>query len=146
MTPSSPRVYQRLHRIRFAECDPAGIVFFPQYFVMLNGLIEDWFDEGLRLGYRKVVAERRVGLPTVRMEADFTAISRFGDDVSLELEVAEIGRRSFTLQHRCIDPLTGQSRMSLRQTLVTTSLDSHRSIDIPADMRLAIERFTQQGT
>ena len=27
-------------RVRFSDCDPAGIVFFPQYMVMLNGVIE----------------------------------------------------------------------------------------------------------
>jgi acyl-CoA thioesterase FadM len=29
----------------------------------------------------------------------------------------------------------------VRQVIVTTDLDSHRAIDIPADLRAAIERF-----
>lgn len=142
----APRAYRRLHRIRFSECDPAGIVFFPQYFVMLNGLIEAWFDDGLGLRYRDVVTARRVGLPTVRLESHFTAISRLGDDVALELRVVRLGQRSITLQHDCVAPETGEQRMTVRQTLVTTSLDTHRSIDIPADVRVAIERFMQEGT
>jgi 4-hydroxybenzoyl-CoA thioesterase len=52
--------------IRFSDCDPAGIVFYPQYFVMFNGLVEDWFDDGLQIGYERLVAQRRIGLPTVR--------------------------------------------------------------------------------
>jgi 4-hydroxybenzoyl-CoA thioesterase len=28
------------HKIHFSECDPAGIVFYPQYFVLFNDLIE----------------------------------------------------------------------------------------------------------
>ncbi|OPE27640.1 4-hydroxybenzoyl-CoA thioesterase, partial [Pseudomonas aeruginosa] len=28
------KLYEQEHRIRFSECDPAGIVFYPQYFVM----------------------------------------------------------------------------------------------------------------
>ena len=55
----------RDRRIRFSDCDPAGIVFYPQYFVMFNGLVEDWFNEGLGVGYRKVVIERRIGRPPV---------------------------------------------------------------------------------
>ncbi|MEO7008669.1 MAG: hypothetical protein ABI156_05925, partial [Caldimonas sp.] len=29
--------FTRSRLIRFSDCDPAGIVFYPQYFVMLNG-------------------------------------------------------------------------------------------------------------
>jgi 4-hydroxybenzoyl-CoA thioesterase len=32
-------------------------------------------------------------------------------------------------------------RVAVRQTIVTTSLDTHRSISIPADLRAAIEAF-----
>ena len=32
--------------------------------------------------------------------------------------------------------------MRMRQVLVFTSLDTHRAVDIPADLRAAIERFT----
>jgi acyl-CoA thioesterase FadM len=35
--------------------------------------------------------------------------------------------------------------MSIRQVLVFTSLDTHRAIDIPTDMRSAIERFTSKA-
>jgi 4-hydroxybenzoyl-CoA thioesterase len=74
--------------VRFSDCDPAGIVFFPQYLVMLNGLVEQWFDEGLRVPYATLLsAGRRVGLPTVRLEVDFTAISRHGDVLTLSTRV-----------------------------------------------------------
>ncbi|HEY1393321.1 MAG TPA: acyl-CoA thioesterase, partial [Methylibium sp.] len=38
-------VFWRERQIRFSDCDPAGIVFYPQYFVMFNGLVEDWVGE-----------------------------------------------------------------------------------------------------
>ena len=68
--------FLRERQIRFTDCDPAGIVFYPQYFVMLNGLVEDWVNEGLGLSYHGLVAERRIGLPTVKLEVDFKAVSR----------------------------------------------------------------------
>jgi 4-hydroxybenzoyl-CoA thioesterase len=55
--------FRRPRLIRFSDCDPAGIVFYPQYFVMLNGLVEDWVNEGLGLSYHGLVAQRRIGLP-----------------------------------------------------------------------------------
>ncbi len=77
-TNADPTLFRRERLIRFSDCDPAGIVFYPQYFVMFNGLVEDWVTDdadGLGIGYRALVIERRIGLPTVRVEAEFTAVS-----------------------------------------------------------------------
>ena len=78
----NPR-FEKPLRIRFGHCDPAGIVYFPQYLVMLNGHLEDWFTDGLGVSYAELLGPRRVGTPTVRLECDFKAISRPGDEVVL---------------------------------------------------------------
>ena len=39
--------YQKEVQVRFGHCDPATFVYYPRYFEMLNGFIEDWFEEGL---------------------------------------------------------------------------------------------------
>ena len=132
--------FQRARMVRFSDCDPAGIVFYPQYFVMLNGLVEDWVSEGLGIGYHALIAERRIGLPTVRLEADFRSVSRMGDRVMLGLAVERLGSRSMTLTLRCFDPASGELRMQMKQVLVTTSLESHRAVEIPQDLRTAILR------
>lgn len=140
----TPPAFSRDRLIRFSDCDPAGIVFYPQYFVMFNGLVEDWFNEGLGLGYQRTVIERRIGLPTVRLEADFKAVSAMGDLVQLSLLVERLGGRSLTLQLRCVGRDDASLRMMMRQVIVTTSLDTHRTIEIPADMRAAISRHDPQ--
>jgi 4-hydroxybenzoyl-CoA thioesterase len=130
--------FRRQRLIRFSDCDPAGIVFYPQYFVMFNGLVEDWVD-AMGIGYRRLIAEQRIGLPTVRLEADFRAVSRFGDSVTLALEVERLGTRSLTLALQCVG--AGEElRMQMRQVLVTTSLETHRAIDVPAALREAIRQ------
>ena len=135
--------FQRARRIRFADCDPAGIVFYPQYFVMLNGLVEDWFNDELQVGYSELVTTRRVGLPTVRLEAEFKAVSRLGDPVQLALEVERLGAHSLTLRLTCIGEGADDVRMRMRQTIVTTSLMTHKAIEIPTDLRDAVTRFAQ---
>ena len=129
--------FQRPRQIRFTDCDPAGIVFYPQYFVMFNDLVEQWVDEALGIGYRNLIMERRVGLPTVRVEADFRAISRMGDAVTLSLAVERLGGRSLTLNLHC-QGTEGAIRMHMRQVIVTTSLVTLHAIDIPSDLRAAI--------
>jgi 4-hydroxybenzoyl-CoA thioesterase len=60
--------------------------------------------------------------------------------VTLGLSVAQLGSRSITLSLRCFEPTSGELRMQVRQVLVTTSLDTHRAIAVPDDMRAAILR------
>lgn len=127
-------------RIRFSDCDPAGIVFYPQYFVMFNGLLEDWVDGPLGIGFADLVSRRRIGLPTVRLEADFRAVSRFGDDVELSLAVERLGGKSLTLALQCRAAGGGELRMAMRQVIVTTSLQTHAAIAVPEDLRAAIEQ------
>ncbi len=133
--------FERERLIRFSDCDPAGIVFYPQYFVMFNGLVEDWVNDGLGVGYRSLLIDRRIGLPTVRVEADFKAVSRMGDKVKLSLAIERLGGRSLTLNLDCVGAEHNDLRMTMRQVLVITSLDSHQAIDIPTDLRTALTRF-----
>ena len=131
-------VFRKERLIRFSDCDPAAIVFYPQYFVMFNALVEDWFEEGLGLPWRSLVVERRIGLPTAHLEVDFRRPSEMGERVTLALGIERLGRRSIGLALACLGP-GGEERIALRQVLVTTSLDTHRAVDVPADIRAAIE-------
>ncbi len=131
--------FERPLRIRFAHCDPAGIVFFPQYMVMFNGLLEDWFTDGLGVAYGALISTRRIGTPTVSLACDFSAISRMGDEVTLGLSVLRIGGASFQLSLGCRQG--GEARVRMTQVLVTTDLDTHRPIAIPDDIRVAMAPF-----
>jgi 4-hydroxybenzoyl-CoA thioesterase len=131
--------FRRKHKIHFSECDPAGIVFYPQYFILFNDLIESWIDELMPEGYHGVIGVRRIGMPTVHLDVDFKAVSRMGDEVWLSLDVERIGNKSLALAWACRG-VDGVVRMSARQTIVTTSLDSHQAIAVPDDLRVAIER------
>ena len=137
MRAMSGAVFTRPHRIHFSECDPAGIVFYPQYFVLFNDLMEAWVDSLLPDGFAGLIGTRRVGLPTVRLEVDFKAVSRMGDDVTLRLQVQRVGSASITLRLSC-EGTDGSLRMQALQTVVCTSLETHRAIEVPADLRAAI--------
>lgn len=135
-------IFTARRRVRFSDCDPAGIVFFPQYFVMLNGFVEQWFDEALGLPYAQLIAQRGIGLPTVRLEAHFTAISRHGDDLDLRLGVEKLGRSSLLLVHEFRAGGSGEPRLRAHQALVCTSLATHRAQPLPNDIRDAVTAFT----
>ena len=141
---NAPRRFVRTVPIRFAHCDPAGIIFFPQYLVLFNGLVEDWFNEGLGVSYAAMLAEQRTGLPIVHLECDFLAIARMGDAVHLDLAVQKLGSRSLELVLRCVGA-DGVIRAVARKVLVFTSLDSHQAVAVPGPIRVAIERWMAGG-
>lgn len=138
MSEQAPIVFERPVRIRFAHCDPAGIVFFPQYLTLTNALVEDWFTDALGIDYADMIARRRVGLPIVKLECEFARPSRMGETVSLELSLTKLGQRSIGID------IVGRGNDGVRfvahQVLVTTSLDTGQSIDMPNDIRAALQR------
>nr|WP_242616951.1 thioesterase family protein [Rivibacter subsaxonicus] len=116
------------------------MVFFPQYLVLLNGLVEDWFTLELGIDYATLIGQRLVGLPTVSLQCEFAAPSRMGEPVDFSLQVERLGGRSITLAVACHGS-DGQLRMRLRQVLVSTGRSDDRTIDIPPDVRAAIAHW-----
>lgn len=103
-------------RVRFADCDAAGIVFFPRYFEMLNGVVEDWFAGPLQASFRQLHMERHVSVPTAVVEARFIAPSRLEDDLTFALTVTKLGGASCGLRYRIT--AAGQLRFEATQTIV----------------------------
>lgn len=126
-------------RIRWAHCDPAGIVFLPQYFVLLNDQVEDWCADGLGVDFARLHGPRGLAIPTVRLECDFERASRLGDAVRLELAVAEVGGASLTLERRVV--AGDEVRLRARQILVCVDGASLRARPWPDDLRGAFERW-----
>jgi 4-hydroxybenzoyl-CoA thioesterase len=135
-------IFERPVRIRFSHCDPAGIVYFPQYLVMTNALVEDWFNEGLNIDYAHMIGQRRVGLPIVKLDCDFSRPSQMGETITLTLNVTAIGRRSISIE--IVGHCNGETRFRSKQVLVTISIESGTSIDIPPDIANALARFAPQ--
>ncbi len=128
--------------VRFSDCDPAGMVFYPHYFVMLNGLVEDWFTHALRVDYATLLGPRSIGLPMVSMQCDFNKPSRMGESITFHLRLLRQGSRSLTLSVHCTGTLPPQSlRWSAQFVMVTTSLAHEGSIPIPQDIVQGITRW-----
>ena len=126
--------------VRFGDCDPAGIVFYPRYFEMFNNLVEDWCARGLGTGFRELHIERRLGFPAVHIETDFKAPSELGDLLRAELRVEKIGGASLTVALRLCGA-DGGERVNARMILALMDLDKRRAQQIPAELRTRIARF-----
>ena len=136
MNETASVVFERPVRIRFSHCDPAGMVFFPQYLTLTNALVEDWFTDSLGIDYADMIGQRRIGLPMVKLSCEFVRPSRMGETITLALSLAKIGQRSVGI--RIAGSGSNGVRFVADQVLVTTSLDSGESISIPNDIRAAL--------
>jgi 4-hydroxybenzoyl-CoA thioesterase len=133
-------IFARQVQVRFGDCDPAGIVFYPRYFEMFNNLVEDWCADGLGTSFRELHGVRGLGLPTVNIQTDFVAPSKLGDVLRAELSVLKLGGASFTLAIRLLGA-DGAERVRATLVLVLMDLKTARALRLPDAMRARIAQF-----
>jgi 4-hydroxybenzoyl-CoA thioesterase len=136
---AAPSVFSAEKRIRFHHCDPAGIVFYPQYFVLFHELMEDWFRDGLGIDYAAFVRDGGMGLPTVKVDCEFLAPNPLGDLLRLELHLTRLGQASIAL--RIHGHANGRECVRANLTVVHASLHPLRSAPIPDALREKMARF-----
>lgn len=116
-------------KIRFGHVDPAGIVYYPHYFDMFNGAVEDFFDDCVGASFQAMRAEFRVVTPLRNIEADFIAPSRIGDKLDLALTLLKVGRTSLRI---LIDgSVNGSPRLAAKLAIVFVSADDGRAVEPP---------------
>ena len=138
-----PAAFTRTVQIRFSHCDPAGIVYFPHYFNMFNGLIEDWYTEELNVNYADLILHDQHGFPFVHIDTDFKIPSRMGEKLDLTLLVEKIGRSSLTLV--IVGHKDGIERLRARTVTAMMSLSSRRSVELPPALRSASEAYASKA-
>jgi 4-hydroxybenzoyl-CoA thioesterase len=122
-------------KVLFKYCDPAGIVFFPRYFELMNDCVEAFFDQ---IGHPFEALHKDGGVPTGKIEARFHAPSRHGDHLTLALTGKRITRSTFdfTIETTC----DGARRMTYAATLVF--IDAHgKSTPWADDLRAALTPY-----
>jgi 4-hydroxybenzoyl-CoA thioesterase len=134
------RPYRTEIRVRFGDCDPAGIVFYPRYLEIFNALVEDWCRDELQYSFPELITQRGWGLPTVHLEVDFLAPSRFGDILSATLRVEKVGKSSVNININLCSP-DGGERVRGKVVLVLIDRKPHKAIPIPDDLRARMLAF-----
>ena len=129
--------------IRFHHCDPAGIVFYPQYFVLFNELVEDWFNDGLHIDYAEFHQVQRLGTPMAHLECDFLSPSKIGEVLRFQLTVKKIGATSLRLAVEA----RADEHVRVRATLVVVlaSMVTHRPVPFPPELRAKLEPYVVQS-
>ena len=139
MNADSARVYRAEVLVRFAHCDPAGMVFYPRYLEMFNNLVEDWCRaEGFP--FADIQSGRGLGLPAVHVEVDFVAPSVLGEVLAATLSVSGVGASSINLEIELRGP-DGARRVRGKLVLVLMDVGAKRAVALPDDLRNRIAAF-----
>lgn len=125
-------------RILFQHCDPAGIVFYPQYFYLLSEAMEEFMLAAGKPQHEHVNVERR-GWPIVKLDVDFVGMSRHGDRVAIDVAVTRIGGTSMSIGYRIRGP--NGDRLRASTTIVHVDLETSQAVPIPDDLRAAFEPY-----
>jgi 4-hydroxybenzoyl-CoA thioesterase len=127
------------HLIRFSHCDPAGIVYFPEFFDLAHATMEDWFARGLGQPLPDLIRDRRIGTPTVTIQCDFVKPLRMGETLRFELQVTKLGVASVQLSY--IGKKDAAEHLRIKQTIAFMALDAGVATPIPEDLRPRIEAY-----
>jgi len=126
--------------VRFADCDPAGIVFYPRFLEMFNNLVEDWCAAGLNFSFNDIVIKNGWGLPTVHLEADFVSPCRLGEVLTAKLFVRSLGTSSIKADIALCGPDQSE-RVRGKVVLVLMDRRSYRALPFPETLRKRISSF-----
>ncbi|WP_172297317.1 thioesterase family protein [Pseudoruegeria sp. HB172150] len=126
--------------IEWGDCDPAGIVFNPNFF--------RWFDHCTTLLYEAAGWPKQVmvetfgiaGCPLVETTAKFLAPCRYGEEVEITSTIAEVRNSGFDIRHML--QKDGKVRVEGKETRVWTACDPEtgrlKSAVIPEEV---VQRF-----
>ena len=127
-------------KVRFAEVDAAGLVYYPVLFHYCHVAMEEFFAARCGTTYDRLLAERRIGFPTVNARAEFFSPLVYGDEAEVEVFVSRTGRTSAVFEYHLRRASDGLLCASATLVQAAMNLDERRAVPLPEDLREAFER------
>lgn len=133
-------------RVRFHHCDPAGIVFYPQFFYLLHEVQEDFLAH---IGFPEhTLIAGGTGVPIVDLKTEFLGMCRNGDHLTMTLELTRIGNSSLGMHYEIhARPQTpgeaGALKVRAHGVVVYSELPHGKPVRIPDGLRSALLPYLQ---
>lgn len=88
-------------RVEFGDCDPAGIVWFPNFFRWIDAASRNFFVQcGVPRWQDMDPALRLIGTPLVDTKTRFVQSATYGDTLDIAVRIGEWRGKSFTQTYR----------------------------------------------
>lgn len=114
-------------RVRYAECDPQGVVFNANYLAYMDHSITELWRAAV--GGYNVMIDRGIDMVVVETQLRFHRPAAFDDLLKLEIEITRLGTTSISSAHR----MTREGELVLEATLhhVLVDLETRAKTPIP---------------
>lgn len=134
---SYPFVHTR--RIRFGECDPAGIAYTGRFLDFALDAVESFFTDRLGASFYEFNADQGIGTPFVHVEMDFRSPLTPRDTLATEVRLARLGGSSLTFVTlgRVGERLCFEGRLVC--AFVATRGEAMKPIPVPDPIRALLE-------
>ena len=133
-------------KVRFHHCDPAGIIFYPQFYVLLHEVQEDFLAH---IGFAEhTMIAGGAGVPIVDMKTEFLGMCRYGDELMMTLELTRIGNTSIGMHYEIhgnpnASGKAGAIKLRADGVVVYAEFPRGKAVPIPEDLRSALQPYLQ---
>jgi len=121
------RVHEQKITIRFADADPAGVVFYPRAIALAHSVVEDLIRHS-PLGWEAWFASPTHAAPLRHAEADFLRPMKPGEIFTARAAVEKLGSTSVTFLVEFLDPA---GRIAARIRTVHVLIDKESCTPVP---------------
>lgn len=127
--------------LAWGECDPAGIIFYPNYYRFMDEATWAMFA---RAGYDAArMRAEHFSLPLVNSGCEFMSSPLFGDEIEIHSQISKWGRSSFSLSHEFVMAKDGRLLARGSESRVWCRYEAGpgsplKSVPIPDDVRAAL--------
>jgi 4-hydroxybenzoyl-CoA thioesterase len=134
-TPSRRRTVFTV-QVQFGDCDPAGIVFFPNYSRWMDAASLHFFRECGVPDWRELERTSRIlGTPLLEIHTRFYRPATYGETLQIHTEVEQWHAKAFVQHHRVMrdDTLLSEGRET--RAFCTRRDGVLKAVAVPPDIR-----------
>lgn len=124
-------------RVRWGECDPAGVVYTATFADYVISAAELFYGALFGTTPQRAKSELGFGTPSRALAFDFMRSLRPDDEFDMTVRVAEVHSRTYVLDIAAATP-QGEPVFNARLTPVCVARPERRSIEIPGAFRQAL--------
>jgi acyl-CoA thioester hydrolase len=129
-------------RVRWAECDPQGVVFNAQYLSYLDTAITELWRVAYPGGYAAML-EAGADMVVAEARMRFRGSARFDDEIDIEALVSRLGNTGLTTALAILR--AGETLLEAELRHVFVNRGSSEKMRIPAAVRAGLEPYLGSG-
>jgi acyl-CoA thioester hydrolase len=132
-----PLVVRR--RVRWGDCDPAQVVYTPQFAHYSVDAIEAFFDEVIGKRPYAVSTGGSISFPMRALALQYLSFLVAGDQFDMTVQLGEVRRRTFDIdiEARCAD----RPVFRVKATPIATDMKQRVAVEIPEAIRASLAAY-----